>query len=346
MKTLVPAMLVFWLVFPACSGGDSRPDGAVDGVEDAGGDAGDEPGSDPGADPGADVGWDAGGLPDHDPESSFLLIIPPGARLCTVFCEGRTWQDEYQMRGRVDLRPGAYVLVRNEGSFDGDLVAGVVFGPDDVPAQKNGPGSFEAVSHYESWQYRFRQEYRLQNEPYQLQVMIWFESYFWEPGWPAQVTLEGEFAAAWCWARADLSAGSGWCEERQNFCFHDLSMMPGVDHRGTTASGDRVLVEIRHAQACQVAGNTGCEEVDRAELSLGGLQRVLSDPAALIYSAGHHNMDQKYLLVLDEPIGDTAAVLVESPGFGPTQGGVLVRLDAALQPLGSEPFTDWQSTWR
>ena len=331
MKIFLPAMLVVWLVLPACSDEGGRPDGAA-GDADAGRDAG---GSD-----------DAGGLPDHDPESSFLLIIPPGSSLYTVFCEGRTWQDEYQMQGRVDLLPGAYVLVRNEGSFDGELVAGAVFGPDHIPAQVNGPGSFEAVSYYGSWQYLFRQEYLLGTEPYRLQVTIWFESYFWEDGWPDQATLEGEFAAAWCWARADLGAGSGWCEERQTFCFYDLSMMAGVDHQGTTASGDQVLVEIRHAQACQVAGNTGCEKVDRAELSLGGAGRVLSDPAALIYSAGHHNMDQKYLLLLDEPIGDTAAVLVESPGFSQTQGGALVRLDASLQPLGSEPFVDWQSTWR
>jgi hypothetical protein len=177
-------------------------------------------------------------------------------------------------------------------------------------------------------------------------VWIWFEPSFWGPDWPAQATLEGEFAATWCWARADLGAGSGWCQDRQSFCFHDLSSVSGVDNLGVTASGDRVLTEIRHAQACQVAGNTGCEDVDRAELSLGGVQRVLDDPGALIYSAGHHNLEQKYLLLLDEPIGETAAVLVESPDFGQTQGGALVRLNDALEPLGSEPFVDWQRTWR
>jgi hypothetical protein len=330
--------LAVFLLAPGCDNGGTG--------NDAGADAAPEDGTSQDADAGGDVGDDAAGLPDHDPQSSFLLIIPPGSSLHTVFCEGRTWQEEYQMQGRIDLVPGAYVLPRTEGPLEGDLVAGVVFGPDQIPAQVNGPGSFEAISYYGSWQYLFRQEYLLGNEPYHLQVMIWFESYFWENGWPAQVTLEGEFAATWCTARADLGASSGWCEERQNFCFHDLSMMPGVDHQGTTASGDQVLVEIRHARACQVAGNTGCEEVDRAELSLGGVQRVVDDPAALIYSAGHHNVDQKYLLLLDEPIGDTAAVLVESPNFGQTQGGALIRLDDALQPLGSEPFSDWQSTWR
>jgi hypothetical protein len=324
VKMFLPAMLVFWLALPACSDGGGRPDGATDGAADG----------------------DAGGLPDHDPQSSFLLIIPPGTGLYTVFCEGRTWQDEHQMQGHIDLIPGAYVLPRTAGSFDGDLVAGVIFGPDHVPAQVNGPGSFEAVLYYGSWQYLFRQEYLLGAEPYHLQVMIWFESYFWEDGWPAQVTLEGEFAATWIWARADLGAVTGYCQDLQTFCFYDLSSMSGVDHLGTTASGDQVLAEIRHAQACQVAGNTGCDEVDRAELNLGGVQRVLNDPGALIYSAGHHNIGQKYLLLLDEPIGDTAAVLVEAPDFGQTQGGALVRLDDALNPLGSEAFVDWQSTWR
>jgi hypothetical protein len=346
MKKIMPAMLVLWLFLPACSGGGGLPDGDAGGADDAGWDAGgaDDAGWDAGG--ADDAGWDAGGLPDHDPESSFLLIIPPGARLYTVFCEGRTWQDEYRMKGRIDLIPGGYVLPRSGGSFDGELVAGAVFGPDRVPVQVNGPGSFEAVYYYGAWQYIFRQEYLLGAEPYHLQIWIWFEPYFWEDGWPAQVTLEGEFAAAWCSARADLGDATGFCQDRQTFCFHDLSSMPGVDHRGTTAGGDRVLVEIRHAQACQVAGNTGCEKVDRAELSLDGLQRVVSDPGALIYSAGHHNADQKYLLVLHEPIGETAAVLVESPGYGQTQGGALLRLDDDLQPLGSEPFVDWQSTWR
>jgi len=337
MKPVVFLALALWLLVPGCDHGGGSDGGALSDCD---------PGTDRAEDGDGCETPDAGGLPDHDPESSFLLIIPPGSSLYTVFCEGRTWQDEYQMQGRIDLIPGAYVLPRTDGSFDGELVAGAVFGPGKIPAQINGQGSFEAVSYYGSWQYLFEQEYLLENEPYHLQVTIWFESYFWEDGWPDQATLEGEFAATWCWARADLGTGSGWCEDRQNFCFHDLSMMPGVDHQGATAGGDQVLVEIRHARACQVAGNTGCEEVDRAELSLGGAERVVSDPAALIYSAGHHNMDQKYLLVLDEPVGDTAAVLVESPGYSQTQGGALVRLDGDLQPLGSEPFTDWQSTWR
>lgn len=335
----LPLLLVVWLALPACSDGGGPTDGAVDSVEDAGGD--------PGADVAPDgTGEDAGGLPDHDPESSFLLIVPPGTGMFTVFCEGRTWQEEYQMQGRIDLVPGAYVLPRTEAPLDGDLVAGVVFGPDHLPAQVNGPGSFEVTYYYGAWQYVFRQEYLLASEPYHLQVWIWFEPSFWGPDWPAQATLEGEFAATWSWAQADLGAGGVWCEDRQTFCFHDLSSMPGVDHLGTTASGDQVLAEIRYAQACQVAGNTNCEEVDRAELSLGGVQRVLNDPAALIYSAEHHNFAQKYLLLLDEPIGGTAAVLVEAPDFGQTQGGALVRLDEALEPLGSEPFVDWQSTWR
>jgi hypothetical protein len=381
MKTLLLVIffvLIASVAFTACSQGGNESDGGIDAGEDAGldagadlgtdagadpgqdagadlgTDAGADPGQDAGADPGTDAGvdagedagWDAGSLPDHDPQSSFLLLIPPGTALCTVFCEGRTWQEEYQMQGRIDLIPGAYVLPRTEAPLDSDLIESVVFGPDHIPAQATGPGSFDVMYYYGAWQYIYRQDFLLQSEPYHLDVTIWFEPSYWGPNWPAQATLEGEFAASWTWALSRMGSGSGWCEEQQGFAFHDLSSMPGVEYQGTTAGGDHVLAEVLYAQACQVAGNTNCEEVDYAELSLGGVQRVLSDPDALIYSAGHHNFGQQYLLLLDTPIGETTAVLVEAPDMGQTQGGALIRLDESLTPLGSEPFTDWQAIWR
>ncbi len=340
MKSLLSgtlAVLIAGAVLPACSEGGSQPDGAVD----AGGDAG----LDADGDAGEDAGGDAGVLPDYDPQSSFLLIIPPGTALFTVFCEGRTWQEEYQMQGRVDLAPGAYVLPRAAGPLDGDLVAGVVFGPESAPVQATGAGSFDVVEYYGSWQYIYRQDFLLQNQSYHLDVWIWFESYFWEAGWPAQVTMEGEFAASFTWAQSVIGDGTGWCQDRQGLAFHDLSSMPGVEYRGTTESGDHLLARIRHARACMVAGNTGCEEIDHAELSLGGVQHVIDEPGALIYSAGHHNLDQEYLIILDPPVGETAAVLVETPNLGASEGGALLRLDASLSPLSSDTFVDWQTIW-
>jgi len=340
-----------------CSGGsgtgsdgfaDAAGDTGDDAGDDAGVDAGRDAGFDAGSDPGTDAGpdGDGGGRPDSAPSESFLLHIPPGAGLCNVFCEGRTWQDELRMIGRIDLVPGSYVLPRVEQPLDMELIQRVVFGPDRQPLDPSGPGSVDVAYYYGAWQYVFRQEFSRQGEPFRLEVWIWFEPSYWGPQWPPEVTLEGELAGSWSWAFATIGPGEQWCEERQGFSFCDLSSMPGVENLGTVENGDRVRAEVRHAQGCQVAGNTTCEEIDLAELSLGGVVRAVTDPLDLIYSAEHHNFGKKYLLLLDQPVGQVAAVLVEAPDMGATEGGALVTLDADLTATDSRPFTNWQVSYR
>ncbi|MBN2497443.1 MAG: hypothetical protein JXR96_22820, partial [Deltaproteobacteria bacterium] len=246
--------------------GDAGLDAGGDDALDAGADAGDA---------GADAGADGSGRPDHDPASSFLLEVPEGAVLCTVFCEGRGWRDEHEMMGRVDLRPGFYALPRGEGALDLDLVQGVVFGPDLRALQPDGPPGCEVRYYYGAWQYILRQDMLLDSTPYLLELWIWYEPSYWGPEWPAENALEGEFAASFVWASATLGPGSGWCEDHQGFCFCDLSSQAMETGQGSTARGDWVELGMAYAQACMVAGNTSCKDVHHARLSLGGAEREL-----------------------------------------------------------------------
>lgn len=290
--------------------------------------------------------WDPGERPDFDPTQAFLLTVPPGSGLCTTFCEGRTWQEEYQMVGRIELLPGYYVLPRMGGTLDKQFILEILFGPQLTQLVSKEPGQFEVTYYFGAWWYLFQQDFIMDNnQDYNVRVMVWFEPSYWGLDWPEEVTLDGEFATFWVWADSRIGPGELWCEEMQGFTFQDLSAGYGPDNLGTTASGDWVLAEIRSAQACKVAGNTNCEEINRAEVNIQGNHQEITDPVGLIYSAGHHNANQRYLIPLTPPIGTAHFVLAEAPPMGETSGGALILLDANLVEIERQSFVSWQTSY-
>jgi hypothetical protein len=72
---------------------------------------------------------------DFDPAGEFLLVVPPDTSLCSGFRAARTWQQELEMRGRIDLNPGSIVLPRKEGSYPADFIKDVYFGLEQAALQ-------------------------------------------------------------------------------------------------------------------------------------------------------------------------------------------------------------------
>jgi hypothetical protein len=90
-----------------------------------------------------------------------------------------------------------------------------------------------------------------------------------------------------------------------------------------------------------IAGNTSCYFLLNAQFN----QTLVEEHFHLVYSAGHHNEGEHFLIILDPPMGQTAALLVIAPPLLSPDGGELVYLNSSLSELSREPLSEWQSTF-
>ncbi len=63
------------------------------------------------------------------------------------------------------------------------------------------------------------------------------------------------------------------------------------------------------------AGETSPSNLIRAEVTIAGSTREISDYYQLVYAAEHHNWFEEYLVILDPPIGDVHAVYTIDTGL-------------------------------
>jgi len=111
------------------------------------------------------------------------------------------------------------------------------------------------------------------------------------------------------------------------------------------SGGDRLVLDVRGSMPCMISGNTTCYLLFGAEVTLGGGQMTVDEHFRLVYSAGHHNEGEEFLVVLDPPVGQNAALLLVAPPLLSPDGGELVYLDSDLAELAREPLSEWQSTF-
>ena len=352
MKAFYCSLGMALLLF-ACSSGGGDQDAGLEDAQDANDaqDAGpDDGGVDAGGDPGdagagdGDTGADIGLRPDYDPAESFLVIVPPGTGLCSTFYEGRDWQQEYQMLGRIDLREGNFVLPRQTGTFPLDLVERVFFRPEQTELAPAGGGEVQATYHdWGGWSYQFTQEYTGEGKSFHITVDLFFYSS--DGTWPEETVLDESTMLGFISGGIRIGAGEYWPTEVQALGPCALSEGWRRIITATTAGGDQLVLDVRGSMPCMTAGNTSCYYFQNAQVRLGTYQDLVEEHFRLVYSAGHHNEGEHFLILLDPPAGQAAALLVVAPPLASTEGGELVRLDADLVEIGREAFSDWQSTF-
>lgn len=347
------SILFMTLFLAACSPGGGERDGGLDDAFDAGGDdAGTDAGGGDDAGTGGDdagVGGDDGGSgdeggsdigpkPDYDPAESFLVIVPPGTGLCSTFCEGRGWREEYQMLGQTDLREGHYVLPRQVGSFPVDLFERVIFRPEQNQLTPAGPGEVQATWYdWGMWNYQFSQVFSGEGKSFTVTVDVSFYSS--DGTWPEETVL-GEDAMLGL-IGGGIQFGPDWRTEQQALgpCKYPDGWKRTIT--AAVAGGDSLVLDVRGSMPCMISGNTSCYFLYNAQFN----QTLVAEHFHLVYSAGHHNDGEHFLIILEPPEGQTAALLVIAPPLASTEGGELVRLDADLLEIGREVITDWQSTF-
>jgi hypothetical protein len=343
MKAFWYAYLASLLLF-ACSSGGGEQDAGFEDAFDAGGDdggAGDP--SDAGADD-REAGSDIGPRPDYDPQSSFLVIVPPGTGLCSTFSEGRGWREEYQMLGQIDLREGHYVLPRQAGSFPLDMIESVWFRPERNQLTPAGPGEVQATWYDGGmWYYKFSQAFSGEGKSFTITVDLSFYSSTGD--WPEETVLDVGTMMGFVSGGIQIGDGQDWINELQ--ALGPCALADGWKRTITAAvaGGDRLVLDVRGSMPCMISGNTTCYLLFGADVTLSGGQLTVDEHFQLVYSAGHHNEGEEFLVIIDPPEGQTAALLVIAPPMLTPDGGELVYLDTSLTELSREPLSEWQSTF-
>jgi len=267
-----------------------------------------------------------------------LLVVPQEVSLCTTFSEDRTWEQEYAMLGQIDLRPGQMVLTREDGFQSAYLVERILFGADCREVAITSGGEFEVSLvgvTSPQWRFLYRQEFMLDDRPYRLEMILWVRS---EDGvWPNEITLDTDFLSPGMWqsnlsAQSYIGPGEDYLTERQPFdnCYPPDSCGHFIDVE--TERGNALTLDVRCCAVGFYAGETGCKFFWGLEATLDqGSTTLVGEPFRLIYSARHHNEAEVFAVILDQPLGQAAVLLISRES--------VIQLDSGFLEIDSEMVT-------
>lgn len=323
-----PALLVAALIasLPACSDGGGSPDASQDAL-DADGTAEDGAAGDDGS--GDDVG------------PPFRLVFQQGARACAQFVDQRSAAQELALRGRIEFSTGEVELPRDLEQTEDDLVERVlVCGPVPLEASPAGPGSITHREETALWgwchHYTYQQPFQAGTRPFAVEASF---SFCMRNGQldPEQLTFDADTPGEEPMGLVDdhrveilglLDAGEDYFTEKQ---FYRSCTYPTLPLHHVTAElegGDLVIIHKRMMQPLMGSGPVG---LVHAAVILDGQTQEIDDYFRLAYGADLHNFNERYLVVLDPPLGDVHGVyFAETNENDPP--GTAALLDADLDP--------------
>jgi hypothetical protein len=242
----------------------------------------------------------------------------------------------------VDFKPGNYVLKREAGISEIDIVENVRFGTrDNLVPEAGPPGEVEVEFRTEGtdryWYYLFRKAYLLEGQEYNLEVRVPVRRV--TGGWPEEVVLDSEFMTWNVEAKALIGPG---VDQDQIQYFDPCDLADAGRTSTVTGSGGTVLaLEIRHCREPPeyCAGCTICYYLSQADVELGAYRETVTDHFRLTYSAGHHNLNPHHLVILDQPQNGVAALLIDNVLCFTDD---LIHLYADLSEVGREAIVDCQ----
>jgi hypothetical protein len=271
-------------------------------------------------------GWNAPDLPlviveeTSEPEPpdnpTFRLEIPADTFLCGVFAvagSGRGVQEELELKSRVRLRSGSVLLPTASETFSANLFEEVLFGPDAVAAESQGPGSGgvlrvpgPARQRLTTYRFTYSQLFALPDgSTLELEVVspLQFRAQGDEPLDESQTLPEDFFVVLK--GREPLQAAlDGVPLVRYGSCTYDALATFEIEAElaDTAGEGSGVLRLEERFEEAKSEFDTAPASVARAELSLGGEERIVTDYFKLVYSASRHNRAVDYWIVLDPPV--------------------------------------------
>lgn len=306
------ALFVFTVVLTGCSGGGSPPDaGPGDGRE--GGDPG-ETGDD--GNPLSDDGWSPA---DEREGDSFAIVIRSGTKACTIFAREDVYV-EYRLHGRITFRPGTYLLPLDRDSVTLDWIEGIELGPERAVPTPKGAGvftrTFEGTGSTGIYHYQFRREYDASGQPF---TVLFQRDFAIENGTPVAdtVTFDEQTLSDYLFVlNGVFGDGADPTNQLQRYttCEYSLFRKTVLDFNilgGDTLALDHVLYNpgMMACKLCPAA-------LTRVVFKSGTETREVSDFFRLSHTAGHHNWDQQFLVVFDQPVGSVYGLHLKDEPFG------------------------------
>ncbi len=236
---------------------------------------------------------------------AFEVVIPEGTTVCGVFSTERTGREpreEYETKSVVRFRPGTYKLTSASRSFPGDIIEEVVFGPAQERAEPVGEGEFSLiriadVDDRTIFRFVFEQKFVLPGGT-SFSIELFGLNFTTRGGTPIEPsrTLDERFLTFHVSMNGLL--GDTPVVEYSSCTY---SLLPEWIVDAESQDGVRVTLDERFLPSENDLA-TGPASVVRAEVTLGGEKRTVSEYWNLVYSARRHNQDVRYWVVLDPPV--------------------------------------------
>jgi hypothetical protein len=293
-------------------------------------------------------GVDAGG---DESEEPFKLTFENGAQACAQFMIQRTAAQELALRGRIVFNPGAVMLSRNLDVFEGNLIDEVhLTGPEPVTAQPDGLGEFTHEYQQQVWgyihYYTYTQTFHAGARPFRVEATFSFryrdgvadpeelvfdaDQVGEEPqGYNVDYTQVGILGF--------LDNGEDYLTEKQAYRSCTFATLPRFRITADVEGGDSVVLYKRYLKPLMGSGPAA---VVRAEIDLDGEQRIVEDYFKTAYAADLHNFNERYLVVLDPPIGSTHGIHFEETNQNDPPAAIDL-LDSGLAPAGQRNLTGY-----
>ena len=264
-------------------------------------------------------------------DNFFQLVVPASTTVCGVWNESRDLRTEYHLLTQVDLVPGTILLPLDYSETEADLIEELRFGPDRVVGVPQARGRFFPSTQGNS--YRFEQPFLVGSIP----VTLRMESLFYSGSSPVQ-TMDERFITdhSMFYGGADLG---GPYEEFLQYASCSYSLLPlwNIDVR--LEGGRRVFLQLRHQPP--MAGSGPARLVfGQAWLSEGDV--VQNDYWKLVYSAEHHNWNEKFWILFDEPLGEVHGIGISEHLWPTTHSAEF--LDRDLNPLRELEVVSYMKT--
>ena len=263
------------------------------------------------------------------PEESVVLRVPQGVYAAGVFSEGRSLRNEYNVLSMVHFKSSDHTLPITPGSYSVDLIESLELGPERTLLAPVEVG--RVTGEFPQWDpsqfdYTIEQTFRSDQELFV--ATIRFLSVRIDSGRPSPEVLlfDQDFVNKTLYMTGSVVGGFYSDNVRYSSPTHEELPLYVIDM--PFDNGERIRLYQRWQEPMAGSGPASLVFAD-VDLLEGYVQQ--DDYWHLVYAAEHHNWNEGYWVLFDEPLGDTYGVAVE------TEESPLRRdaytLDANLQRL-------------
>jgi hypothetical protein len=291
------------------------------------------------------------GQPPVPGNPTFTLEIPEDTVLCGVFGVGgadRGVRDELALKCRVRLRPGNLRLPTDNDTFSAELFEEVLFGPDAVAAEPEASGSFRVgripgppgPNSATTFRFTYSQPFALPDgRRLEIEVVtpLQFRARGDEPLVEGQI-LPANFFVVLKGGEPLQATVDGVPLVRFGSCTYDSLPVFEIEAElaATAQAAGGVLRLWERFEEADSEIDTAPASLVRAELSLGGEERVVTGYFELVYSSLRHNRAVDYLVVLDPPVNLEGLGAIHVVELGAPEAFPALSREASAAYLGPD----------